>query len=236
MSSLLDKIIENEKTESREIINYLLDVPHDSIDSALHIAHAIKSGLCFPYFPAMLLNKKGVIFKLDEDDLTNYPNEDFGKDIEQCSSLQYLTEDPCLYINNGPKIAIQNPEIEKSTFKRRIQEFSSINSYELGCIVDIKLYKSQTEDLSLPNPSKCKGSEIMGSWLYKSDILKWPFILEKKHCERFKSHFNNVPGMKIYYPDYSFCHFEKTDEKEIKDFKKYFSEKVEPKLKEILDR
>lgn len=203
-----------------------------SLDAAIHFTNAVRSGMCFPYFTTMLLNDKAVAFKLSGDDIQNYDNDDFGRDMEKCSPMKYLTPDPCFYIEKKPRVAVQDSMMEELSFRERILGFSAVNSYDLGCIVDVIQYGLPTENVELPGPSRCKAGEIMLSWL-KEDVKKEsPFELESRHYKRFKSFFK-VPGLKVYFPSHDFGDPKERGLEEVRHFQEYFAKKVLPKLEKL---
>ncbi|MBU4351865.1 MAG: hypothetical protein KKA65_04235 [Nanoarchaeota archaeon] len=241
MEELLEVLIKGEKIIVEQWIElfeeYLEKSPNlaqhlESIDSAIHFTNAVKSGMCFPYFPTMLLNDKAIAFSLDRKKLSNYENDDFGIDIEKCSSLKFLTPDPCFYLKNKPKVSVQDSLIELSSFRKRISGFSSVNSYDLGCLVSVIPYGLPTENVSLPKPLKCKGSDIMVSWLKEYVKSDSPFELEAKYYKKFGSFFK-VPGLKVYFPVHNFGDVKGRGLEEVKHFQKYFAEKIMPKLEKL---
>jgi len=241
MEELLDILIKGKKLTVEQwvglFVNYFKRNSNfaqyfETIDSAIHFTTAVKSGMCFPYFTTMLLDNKAISFCLDRKELSNYDNEDFGRDIENCSSLKYLTSDPCFYIKNKPKVAVQNSLMELSSFRERISGFSLVNSYDLGCVISVMPYGLPSENVSLPNPSECNGSEIMVSWLKEYVETESPFELETAYYEKFGSFFK-VSGIKVYFPIHNFGDTKERGLQELKQFQKYFVEKIEPKLEKL---
>jgi len=241
MDDLLNTLLQNKKLTVEQLVELLSDYSRnplkfneqlEPIDMGIHIAHAVKSGMCFPYFSAMLLHGKAVAFKLDNEEI-DYPGYDFAMDIEECSSLSYLTDSLCFYFEKNPKFCRQGSEIEGRSYRERIMEFSPVKSYDLGCIVNIMPYGLQTENISLPNPLDCKGNEIMMLWLKEFVKKGSPFELEARHYKKFKSFFK-VPGLQIYYPIHNFGDTKERGVRELEQFQEYFAEKVEPRLEKIL--
>ncbi|MBR9683655.1 hypothetical protein GOV03_03895 [Candidatus Woesearchaeota archaeon] len=244
MNDLLKILMGNKKVTIEQAIELLLGCSEnptqfreqfEPIDTGIHIAHAVKSGMCFPYFTTMQLHDKAVVFMLEGKELYNYPLEDFGRDVEKHTSLKYLTDSPCFYFDNKPKIAVQEAELETASSRERIGEFSPVNSYDLGCIVNVNPYGMQTENLSLPDPIDCKGNKIMAVWLKTLVGEEAPFQLESKHYKRFES-FLKIPGLQIYYPICKFGDPKEAGEFELERFQKYLTKKVEPKLKKLIDK
>ncbi|MFH1638588.1 MAG: hypothetical protein ABIB71_09240 [Candidatus Woesearchaeota archaeon] len=242
MDDLLDLLMRKKKLTVEQSVELLLGYSKnpdefekqlEPIDTGIHLAHAVKSGMCFPYFATMLLHDKAVAFKLDEEEISNYPHDDFGKDVEQCTHLRYLTAEPCFYFEHTPKVALQEPGLERLPYRERIAKFSPANSYGLGCIVNVRPYGLQSKGLSLPAPLDSKGNEIMVLWLEDLEKTEAPFQLEARHHARFKSFFN-VPGLEIYYPIHNFGDTKERYAHELGQFQKYLAEKVEPRLGKML--